>query len=70
MTEADYYSTIENVLDQIRPNIQMDGGVCCENIDRCAKAGANIIVAGSGVFCHENPPQAISYMRDVISRYI
>lgn len=26
MTEADYYSTIESVLDQIRPNIQMDGG--------------------------------------------
>lgn len=26
MTDVERYSTIESVLDQIRPNIQMDGG--------------------------------------------
>lgn len=63
-------SLIESCLDKIRelrglyPNldIEIDGGVKLENIDRVYDAGANIIVAGSAVFGSENPAQVISEM--------
>jgi ribulose-phosphate 3-epimerase len=50
-------------------DIQVDGGIVCENIDKVAKAGANVIVSGTGIFGHEDPKVAISYMRDVVDKY-
>jgi ribulose-phosphate 3-epimerase len=47
----------------------MDGGIYCNNIDKVAKAGANVIVSGSGIFGHEDPTYAIKYMRDVVDSY-
>ncbi len=60
-------SLIESCLDKIkvlremRPalDIEIDGGVKCENIDRVIEAGANVIVAGSAVFGAENPAKVI-----------
>lgn len=50
-------------------DIQVDGGVYCENVDKVAKAGANVVVSGTGIFGHEDPQYAISYMRDVVQKY-
>ena len=47
----------------------MDGGITCSNVDKCAKAGANVIVSGTGIFGHDDPTYAIKYMRDVVDNY-
>lgn len=60
-------SLIESCLDKIkvlremRPDldIEIDGGVKCENIDKVIEAGANVIVAGSAVFCADDPAKVV-----------
>ena len=47
-------------------NIQVDGGVSVKTIDQCAKAGANVVVSGSGVFKADSPKQAIADMRTAL----
>jgi len=54
-------------------NIQVDGGVNIDTINTCAKAGANIIVSGSGVFKYKdnngklNPKEAIHKLRECVN---
>ncbi|WP_284762696.1 ribulose-phosphate 3-epimerase [Arthrobacter sp. efr-133-R2A-63] len=43
--------------------IQVDGGVTEETIVRAAEAGANVFVAGSAVYGHEDPAAAIKRLR-------
>lgn len=49
-------------------NIQVDGGVDRSNIAELASAGANVFVAGSSVFSHENPNQSVLELRELASR--
>jgi len=42
-----------------KPFIEIDGGVCMENIRQLAEQGADVCVAGSSVFGNENPAQAV-----------
>ncbi len=44
-------------------DIQVDGGVNAETIKLCAKAGANVFVAGSAVFKSENPAETILLLK-------
>jgi ribulose-phosphate 3-epimerase len=44
-------------------NIQVDGGLNAATIDQASAAGANVIVAGSGVFKAESPKAAIAQLR-------
>ena len=46
------------------------GGVNLETIDIVGKAGANVIVSGSGIYRHPEPQKAISLMRESINNYI
>jgi hypothetical protein len=44
-------------------DIEVDGGVGPKTIDRCADAGANVVVAGTAIFAAENPKEVISFLR-------
>ncbi|WP_068467767.1 ribulose-phosphate 3-epimerase [Candidatus Protochlamydia phocaeensis] len=50
--------------NQLPPfDIQVDGGITIDNVDRCARAGANIIVAGTSLYRAPNMAEAIQRMR-------
>ncbi|EGR29620.1 ribulose-phosphate 3-epimerase, putative [Ichthyophthirius multifiliis] len=59
-------------LRQLCPNlnIQVDGGITCDNIHIVAQAGANVIVSGSGVYGHKDPKLAIQFMREEVKKCI
>ena len=44
----------------ISTEIEIDGGIDASNIADIAAAGANIVVAGSAVFSHEDPAAAVA----------
>jgi len=50
-------------------NIQVDGGIGPDNIDTCAEAGANWIVAGSSVFKSKDPRQTMIEMKRSIEKH-
>ena len=47
--------------------IQVDGGIGPANIETVAKAGANVIVAGSSIFGSNDPAKTMQEMRAVIN---
>ena len=65
-------SFMENMLPKIERlradfpdiDIQVDGGVNAETIKTCARAGANVFVAGSAVFKSENPQETIALLKN------
>ena len=68
-------SFIESALDKIRllkaeidergldVDIEVDGGIKLDNIDRVVKAGANVIVSGSGIFGTPDYAKTIAAMK-------
>jgi len=56
---------VRALLDQRNPaaEIEVDGGIGLENIERAVKAGADVIVAGNSVFASDDPPEALREMR-------
>lgn len=47
-----------------RTKIEIDGGVTLQNKHLLAEAGAEVLVAGSAVFCAENPVQVIHELKN------
>ena len=43
--------------------LEVDGGVNLENVGAVLSAGADVIVAGSAVFGHKDPAEAIRKLR-------
>jgi ribulose-phosphate 3-epimerase len=43
--------------------LQVDGGVDADTIARCAEAGADSFVAGSAVYCSDDPAAAVRGLR-------
>ncbi|KAL8571019.1 hypothetical protein ACOMHN_037879 [Nucella lapillus] len=51
-------------------DIEVDGGVGPKTIQQCADVGANVIVSGSALVKHDNPKEAIDYMRAIVNEAI
>ena len=49
-------------------DIEVDGGLASDTIDAAAKAGANVIVAGSSVFKSADPRATIAQLREAVDR--
>jgi len=60
----DRIDELKRMIDKINPHclIEVDGGVNFENAPRLFAHGVNVLVAGSTVFNHANPQQAIQTM--------
>ncbi len=61
---------IETLRDLIQRNnsealIEVDGGVCRDNIADIVKAGADAVVAGNAVFKAENPIEEINLLKNI-----
>lgn len=59
---------VKEVSDMIKESgydieLEIDGGINFENIGSVLEAGANVIVAGSTVFGHKDPAEAIKRLR-------
>ena len=50
-------------------DIQVDGGISLKTVETAAKAGANVLVAGSAIFGSENPKETISLLRSSAAKY-
>ena len=50
---------------QMDVDIQVDGGICAENVSRVVSAGANVLVAGSAVFGASDPGLAVQKLRRI-----
>ena len=44
-------------------DIEVDGGISEANVKEVVEAGANVIVAGSAVFCSPSPKEALAHIR-------
>ena len=64
---------IESVMPKIRAlreklpelDIEVDGGINERTVKIAADAGANVVVAGSYIFCSENPGQKVEQLRNI-----
>ena len=48
-------------------NIELKGSL--KTVEECAKAGANVLVAGSAIFGSEDPKETISQLRSLAAKY-
>jgi ribulose-phosphate 3-epimerase len=58
-------SEVRALLDVRNPacEIEVDGGIGLQNLERAALAGADVLVAGNSVFAAPDPPAALREMR-------
>ncbi|ESO08760.1 hypothetical protein HELRODRAFT_74247 [Helobdella robusta] len=69
---ADMMTKVVEKIRSLAPDldIQVDGGVCLDNIELCAKSGANVIVSGSALVNSSDPQSAIQNMKTAVDKEI
>lgn len=50
-------------------DIQVDGGISLDTVETAAKAGANVLVAGSAIFGSKDPKETITLLKEKASKY-
>ncbi len=50
-------------------DIQVDGGISLSTVETAAKAGANVLVAGSAIFGSADPKETISLLKEKAGKY-
>jgi len=53
------------IVRNLRPLIEIDGGVGLQNAEALLKAGADVLVAGSSVFGADDPTDVITRMKEI-----
>ncbi len=71
---ADMMPKIEKLREEckrrnLEMDIQVDGGISPTTVETAAKAGANVLVAGSAIFCADDPKEAITTLREKAAKY-
>jgi ribulose-phosphate 3-epimerase len=57
------------ILDrQLNIDIEVDGGIKLDNVEKVVEAGANVIVAGSAIFKSDNISETVNSFRDKTSK--
>lgn len=51
-------------------DVQVDGGLGKDTIEPAAKAGANVIVAGTSVFGAQDPHEVVHFLKDTVANEI
>lgn len=54
----------------VTPLIQVDGGIDTKTAPLVAEAGARVLVAGSAIYCHEDPVGAMNEIREAAERVL
>ena len=56
---------LKSLIDKkgLKVDIQVDGGIKPDNVDKVVKAGANIIVAGSAIFNSDDIQHTVDLFR-------
>ena len=65
MVKVKQARTFIEKLIEVKPTLQIDGGVSLETIAEGAKAGANCFVAGSAVYKADKPAEMVSNLREL-----
>lgn len=50
-------------------DIQVDGGISLATVETAARAGANVLVAGSAIFGSDDPKETITLLREKAAKY-
>ena len=71
---ADMMPKIEKLREECKRrnldmDIQVDGGIALSTVETVAKAGANVLVAGSAIFGSEDPKETITLLREKAAKY-
>ena len=71
---ADMMPKIEKLREEckrrnLEMDIQVDGGIALSTVETVAKAGANVLVAGSAIFGSEDPKETITLLREKAAKY-
>lgn len=51
-------------------DIQVDGGLAEDTVEYAAKAGANVIVAGTSIFKSSDAAKTIQVLRESVGKYV
>lgn len=49
----------------LQTEIEIDGGANLGNINEIIKSGVDVVVAGSAIFCSENPAETVAKLREI-----